>query len=389
MTGRPLLFLAAGEPSGDALGAALMRGLKAETGGAARFIGVGGPAMAAEGLESLFPQEELAVMGLVEVLPRLPNLLRRIRQTAAACAAARPDALITIDSPGFGLRVARKVRAAAPGVRLIHYVAPSVWAWRPGRAKKLAATVDHLLALFPFEPGYFTVEGLPCDFVGHPAAARPRAPAAEVAALRAEAGGGDPLLLALPGSRAGEIARHGEAFGRTLGLLAQRRPGLRVVMPTVPGVAEAALAAAARWPVPVLTLDPRGLPQAQADARKWAAFCVADAALAASGTVALELAAAGTPMLSVYRANPLTAMIVRRLLKVDTANLVNLTAGEKVVPELIQEAFTPEAAAGALDALLADGGAAQKAAMARVTAMLGGGDAPGLRAARSVLGALG
>lgn len=389
MTAGPLLFLAAGEPSGDALGAALMRALVTETGGGVRFMGVGGPAMQAEGLTSLFPQEDLAVMGLVEVLPRLPNLLRRIRQTAEACIAASPAALVTIDSPGFGLRVARKVRARAPSVRLIHYVAPSVWAWRPGRARTLARTVDHLLALLPFEPPFFTAEGLPCDFVGHPAAARPRAPDHDIAALRAEAGGGDPLVLALPGSREGEIARHGALFGQALELLAQRRPGLRVVMPTVPGVAEAAIAAAKRWPVPVLALDPRGLAQPHAEARKWAAFCAADVALAASGTVALELAAARTPMVSVYRANPLTALIVRRLVRIDTANLVNLTAAERVVPELFQENFTPEAAAQALDALLIDGGAAQLPAMEAVTRTLGAGDPPGLRAARSVLSALG
>lgn len=349
--------------------------------------------MTAEGLDSLFPQDELAVMGLVEVLPRALGILRRIRQTADACLAAKPAALVTIDSPGFGLRVARRVRAAEPAIRTIHYVAPSVWAWRPGRARKMAAYIDHVLALLPFEPSYFTAEGITCDFVGHPAAARSRAPKAEIDALRAEAGAeaGDPLLLVLPGSRPGEVRRHCGPMGATLALLKQRLPRLRVVLPTVSGVADAVTTLTAAWPIQPLILDPRGLAQDRVEARKWAAFCAADAAFAASGTVALELAAAGTPMVSVYRANPLTAAIVRRIVRVDTANLVNLVAGEKVVPEFLQEFFTPEAASGALAPLL-DGGPSregQQAAMAQVVEILGGaGEPPGLRAARSLLNRL-
>jgi lipid-A-disaccharide synthase len=389
----PLIFLAAGEPSGDLLGAALMRGLIDLTGGAVRFAGVGGPAMQAEGLRSLFPQDDLAVMGLVEVLPRLPAILRRIRHTAESCVALRPDALVTIDSPGFGLRVARKVRGLAPAIRTIHYVAPSVWAWKPGRARRMAACIDHVLALLPFEPPYFTPHGMTCDFVGHPAAARLRAPEAEIAALRAAAGAapGAPLLLALPGSRMGEVRRHCAPMGAALAILRARFPDLRVVLPTVAGVADAVAALAADWPVAPLILDPRGRPQAESDARKWAAFCAADAALAASGTVALELAAARTPMVSIYRAHPITAAIVRRLVRVDTGNLVNLVAGEKVVPEFFQERLRPEPVAAAVAALLSGdpAGARQRDAMAAVVAQLGGqGDPPGLRAARSVLGAL-
>ncbi len=389
----PTLFVAAGEPSGDVLGGSLMAALKAETGGAARFLGVGGPAMATEGLESLFPQDDLAVMGLFEVLPRLPRLLRRIRETTAACLAAKPDALITIDSPGFGLRVARRVRAADPAIRTIHYVAPTVWAWRPGRAKKMAAYVDHLLALLPFEPPYFTAHGMTCDFVGHPAAARPRAPAADIAALRAALAiaPGAPVLLALPGSRMGEVRRHCGPFGAVVGLLARRLPGLRVILPTVGAVADAARALTADWAAAPDILDPRGLPPAEAEARKWAGFAMADAALAASGTVTLELAAAGTPMVAAYRMNPLTAQIVRRLVTVETANLVNLVAGERVVPEFLQEHFQPAAVADALTPLFGatPQRAAQAVAAARVLAALGAeGPPPALRAARSVLAAL-
>ena len=393
MMGGPLLFLAAGEPSGDVLGAALMAALRDETGGAARFMGVGGTAMAAEGLDSLFSQDELAVMGLVEVLPRLPRLIRRIRETAAACLAARPDALLTIDSPGFGLRVARRVRAADPAIRTIHYVAPSVWAWRPGRAKKMAAYVDHLLALLPFEPPYFTAHGMSCDFVGHPAAARPRAGDAEIAALRASLAipPGAPVLLALPGSRLGEVRRHCGPFGAVVALLAQRLPGLRVILPTVGAVAEPVRALTQDWAAPPDILDPRGLSPAVADARKWAGFAAADAALAASGTVTLELAAAGTPMVAVYRTHPLTAQIVRRLVRVETANLVNLVAGSRVVPEFLQEYFQPPAVADALTPLFSASPerAAQAEDAARVLKALGAeGPPPALRAARSVLAAL-
>ena len=259
MTGEPLrLVLVAGEPSGDALGAALIRGLRREAGRPLALSGVGGPLMAREGLASLFPQEDLAVMGLVEVLPRLRTLLRRMDETAAACLAAAPAALITVDSPSFGLRVAKRVRAARPAIRTIHYVAPQVWAWRPGRARRIAAHVDHLLALLPFEPGWFTPHGMTCDFVGHPAAARRRASGAEVAALRAEAGAeeGGPLLCVLPGSRRGEVARHLAPFGAVVAPLAARRPGLRVVVPTLPGVADAVRAGVAAWPAPTLVLDP-------------------------------------------------------------------------------------------------------------------------------------
>lgn len=382
------LFLAAGEPSGDVLGAGLMRALKAETGGAVRFLGVGGPQMAAEGLDTLFPQADLAVMGLVEILPNLPRLMRRMAETVEACVAARPAALVTIDSPGFGLRVARKVKAAAPAIRTIHYSAPQVWAWRQGRARRMAGVIDHLMALLPFEPPFFTRHGLSCDFVGHPAATRPPADAAAVAALRAEAGGG-PLLVVLPGSRRAEVARLSAPFAETARLLRVRLPDLRLVIPTVGTVADAV--GAVDWGAPALTLDPRGAAPAAAEARKRAAFAAADAALAASGTVTLELAAAGTPTVAAYRANPLTALIVRFMLKVDTAILANLAAGEKVVPEFLQEHLRPPAVADALAALLTDSDARarQAAGFERAMAALGRGGPPAeTRAARSLLAAL-
>ena len=380
------LFLLAGEPSGDALGAALMRALRAEAGGVT-FEGVGGPLMRREGLDSLFPQEELAVMGLVEVLPRLPGLLRRLRETAEAAVAARPAAIVTIDAPSFGLRVQDRARAMGSTARAIHYVAPQVWAWRPGRARKLAGRLDLLLALLPFEPAFFEEYGLPCAFVGHPAAARPRAGAAEIAALRQQAGAGPetPLLVVLPGSRAGEARRHLGPFGETVARLAERRPGLRVVVPTVPGVADPVRAATAGWAAPTLTLDPEA---DDAEAVKRAAMAGADAALAASGTATLELAVAGAPMAVGYRANPITAALVRRLATVETACLVNIVAEEKAIPEFLQEELEPDAVAAMLDRLMADGPerARQRAAFDRVLAALGrDGPPPETRAAQAIL----
>lgn len=384
MSPGPHLFLAAGEPSGDALGAALMRALREKTGDSVRFSGVGGPLMEGQGLRSLFPQDELAVMGLVEVLPRLPQLLRRIRETAEACIAAKPDALITIDSPGFGLRVATRLRERAPSIRRVHYVAPSVWAWRPGRAEKLARKVDQLLALLPFEPPYFTRHGLRCDFVGHPLAVRAPASAADQLALRAELGVAQdaPVLLTLPGSRRGEVTRHAPLFGAALRAL--DRPDLRLILPTVPATESLARALSADWPTPPLILPP-GHPGL------WAAFSTARAALAASGTVTLELAAARTPMLAVYRVHPLSAFIARRLIRIDTANLVNLVSEARAVPELIQDRFTPDSAARLLSDVLADSAArdAQLSAFDNALIKLGkNGPPPADRAADAVLDGL-
>jgi len=387
---RPLrLVLIAGEPSGDALGAPLIAGLRALV-PAVSITGVGGPMMQAEGLESLFAMEDLAVMGLAEVVPALPRILRRLGQAAAHVAAARPDALVTIDSPDFCLRLAARARAALPGLRTIHYVAPSVWAWRPGRAARMARVIDHVLALLPFEPPYMTAAGMGCDFVGHPAAAAPPADPAAAAAFRAAHAIAPqaPVVLALPGSRRGEVARLAPRFGATLGLVAAARPGLRVVLPTVRGVAGQVAAAVRDWPVAPVVVEPgRDGPAAKA-----AAFAAADAAIAASGTVSLELAAAGVPMVIGYDASPLTRLMARALLRIDTVTLVNLVSGTRAVPEFLGAACTPAAMAPALAALLAPGPArrAQAAAMAVTMARLGrGGPHPGLRAARAVLAALG
>lgn len=383
-------FMIAGEPSGDRLGADLMAGLTEETGGAARFTGIGGPLMQAQGLQSILPMDRLSVMGLAEVLPRLPELVGHIRRTAAAVAAARPDALITIDSPDFCLRVARRARAALPGLRTVHYVAPSVWAWRPGRAAKMAKSIDHVLALLPFEPPYMTAAGMSCDFVGHPEAALPPVGAAERQALRAALGLEEDqrLLCLLPGSRSGEVRRHAALFRTVAEDLCARDPSLRVVVPAVASRLPALRAAFdGMTPAPAL-LASDDLPPAAAEARKRAVFAEADAALAVSGTVSLELAAAGTPMVVAYRANPLSVALARRLLRVKYASLVNILEDAPVIPEYLAEAAQPAALTAEMRRLLDDpaAAAAQTARFDEALTALGrGGPPPGLRAARSVL----
>lgn len=392
MTGRPLtVFLIAGEASGDRLGAALMRGLRAEAGADVVFSGVGGAAMAAEGLESLFPVTDIAVMGLAEVLPKLRTILARIRETAAAVVAERPDILVTIDAPDFGLRVAERARRAGASAFLAHYVAPSVWAWRPKRAEKMAKRTQHLLALLPFEPPYFDLVGLPCDFVGHSVVEATAAIDRADPSFRAAHGLSPetPLLAALPGSRRGEVERLSPVFAEAIAALAEKRPGLRVVIPAAEQIVDLVAEKTKGWPGDPILLDPRGLPFAAAERRKLQAMAAANAALAASGTVSLELAAMRTPMAIAYRTSWLTAAIAKRLLLVDTATLVNLVSETRAVPEFIQDRCQPIPIADALDALFdetSDGARAQAAAAEITMTRLGEGDAPpSVRAARSVL----
>jgi lipid-A-disaccharide synthase len=381
------VFLIAGEPSGDALGAHLMAALKERTGGRVRFSGIGGPAMAREGLASLFPMTELSVMGLVEVLPRIPRLLRRIGETVAAIRDIRADAVITIDAPGFCLRVASRLkksaRAGGPDIPIIHYVAPQVWAWRGGRAKKLTGLVDHLLVLLPFEPPYFEKFGLACTFVGHPAL-ESGAGCGDGAGFRArlKLAPGDPVLCLLPGSRAGEVARLLPVYRETVARMVRDVPRLRVVCAVAQAVAARVKSEVATWPVPVHI--------AEQEAR-FDAMAASTVALAASGTVTLELAAAGVPMVVAYRMNPVTAWVARRVVHVQYANLVNLVLGRGAIPELLLEDCYPEALAGALLRLLRDEGArkAQQAAMAEALNRLGrGGPRPSLQAAKAVLGVI-
>ncbi|MDX1821537.1 MAG: lipid-A-disaccharide synthase [Paracoccaceae bacterium] len=377
------VFLIAGEASGDKLGAALMRGLKQLT--TPVFSGVGGPLMQAEGMESLFPMDELSIMGLAEVLPKYFHLKRRIAQTAEAVLAAKPDVLITIDSPDFCLRVAKLVKAQSP-IRTVHYVAPSVWAWRPGRAAKMARVIDHVLALLPFEPPYMQAAGMECDFVGHPVVAEPLATEAQAQDFRTRHGiGAAPLLLALPGSRRGEVTRLAPRFGAALTQLMQNQPDLRIVVPTTPNVTALVRDLTSTWPGAPLILDPHQMSSTAYHAEKRAAFRAAELALAASGTVSLELAATSTPMVIAYDMNPLSRFLIGRMLKIDTVTLVNLVSDTRAVPECLGQNCTPEAIAAALQGVMQSPDT-QHAAMRLTMERLGaGGLPPGLRAAQAVL----
>ncbi len=378
------VFLVAGEPSGDRLGGALMEGLKSLVPDVA-FDGVGGPLMQAQGLKSRFPMSELSVMGLVEVLPKFFHLKRRISETAQAVLDTQPDVLITIDSPDFSLRVAKLVKASSD-IRTVHYVAPSVWAWRPGRADKMAKVIDHVLALLPFEPPYMERAGMECDFVGHPVASEPQATEAEIKSFRDAYDLGDaPLLLALPGSRRGEVDRLAPVFGEALSLYLKNRPKTRVVVPTVAHMVDTVTEHLRSWPRSPVVVDPRDLPSDQAVAQKRAALAAADLALAASGTVSLELAAQATPMVIAYNLNWLTTLIAKRMVHLDTATLVNLVSDTRTVPECLLDDCQPNQIAEAL-AHVAAQPEAQREAMALTMDRLGrGGEAPGLRAAKAVL----
>lgn len=368
-------FLIAGEPSGDRLGAALMAGLKTLH-PEVQFLGVGGPLMAAQGLDSLFPMAELSIMGLIEVLPKYRHLKRRIAQTAQAVLDAAPDALITIDSPDFCLRVAGLVKAARPDLRTIHYVAPSVWAWRPKRAEKMARVIDHVLALLPFEPPLMQAAGMSCDFVGHPVVSEPLATDAE----KADFAGKKPLILVLPGSRKGEVTRLAPILGAVVAQIKLHYPFARVALPTLDNLADLVTKLSQDWVIkPDIITDA---------ARKRGAFAAADMAIAASGTVSLELAANGCPMVIAYDMNRVTLAIMRGLALIDTVTLVNIVANSRTVPEFLGPRCTPDLIAGAVFEVL-NNPQAQQVAMTETMQLLGrGGPSPHMRAAQSVLSAL-
>ena len=379
------VFIVAGEPSGDKLGAALMKGLQTRVADM-QFDGIGGPLMQARGLSSRFDMSELSVMGIAEVLPRYRALMRRINETATAVIETTPDVLITIDSPDFSLRVARRVRAGAPDIRTVHYVAPTVWAWRPGRAAKMAEMIDHVLALFPFEPPLMQAAGMECDFVGHPVVAEPVATQAEVDAFRQRTGiGSAPCLLVLPGSRRGEVTRLAPIFRAALQQITTARPDLRIVVPAAAPVAPLLQTMVPDWPGDPILLDPRTADSDSALSEKRAAFAAADVALAASGTVSLELAAVATPMVIAYDMNWLSRQIIARMLKVDTVTLVNLVSDTRVVPEFLGPRCKPDLISAAVLQVL-DHPDAQHQAMDITMQRLGRGDLdPGLRAAQAIL----
>ena len=343
------IFVVAGEPSGDAIGGRLMASLKAQYPGTISFDGIGGPQMAAQGLVSRFAYTELAVMGLVEVLPKARALMARMRQLARLVDSTRPDALVTIDAPAFAFGLVRRLRQR--DVRRIHYVAPTVWAWRPRRVHKFKRYFDHLLALFPFEPRYFTDVGLACTFVGHPLAEE-TAPGMDRAACRGVLGiaDGGPVLGVLPGSRVGEINRLAGPFGETVRRVAATAGPLTVVVVTLPHLAARVRAATGGWAGTDVTVVIE-------DQRRFVAMAACDAALAASGTVTLELARLRVPVVLAYRVAPITAWLVRRMMRVKYVSLVNLLVDDPVVPEFLQENCVAARMAPAVAELLGDGAA--------------------------------
>ena len=350
------LFIIAGEASGDALGARLIRALKARA--AFELQGIGGPQMEAEGLKSQFPYGELSLFGFTEIVPHIPNILRRVNETARRIAAEKPDAVITIDVPGFSLRVAKKVKQL--GIPLIHFVAPTVWAYKPERAEMMAEWYDLLLLLLPFEPPYFDRVGLKNAFVGHPLV--------EDAAAQQPPAAIPHSLLMLPGSRRGELRRHLPIFRETLEKL--NNPAITVTIPTLPHLKDAIIAATRTWPVQVKVVTEQ--------AERLEAIRTAEVALVKSGTVALELALYNVPMIVTYRINPISAWMLRRIILVPYVNLVNLLLNRPAIPELLQEQCAPVPLAHAIKTLLENPEArkAQQQAMHEALQMIGLGQSP-------------
>ena len=381
---KPLrFFIVAGEPSGDALGAKLIAALKGKVGSAAAFAGVGGEEMAREGLVSIFPLVDVTVMGPMSILPRLPRIIRRVHQTVAAALRFMPDAVIIIDSPEFTHPIAKRIRAAAPEIPIIDYVSPSVWAWRPGRAKRMRPYIDEVLALLPFEPqAHVTLGGPHCTYVGHPLIERlDEIRNADAAGLARRLGldPAKPVLLVLPGSRGSEVDRLIGVFGGTVATLARTEQPFEVVIPAVAHVRQKIEASSARWAVKTHVVDV---------GEKYAAMRLARAALAASGTVTLELALAGTPMVVAYKVDRVIAA-VRFLIETPSVILANLILGENAFPEFLQEAATPQALSDAVRGVMSEGEVRDKqvAALARIPQhmTLPGGVHPSDAAADAVL----
>jgi lipid-A-disaccharide synthase len=367
--GRDLrLFIIAGEHSGDALGAKLMAALNAQRRGRIRYLGVGGAQMASHGLISQFPIEDVAVMGITAIVGRLPKLLHRIHATTAAAMAAEPDAVVIIDSPEFTHPIAKRIRAKRPQTPIIDYVSPSVWAWRPGRARKMRGYIDHVLALLPFEPdAHVRLQGPPCTYVGHPLIERlpwiealDPAPLAERLGLTPHL----PLVLVLPGSRPSEVRHLLQPFGETLSRLQDQGRKFEVAIPIVDTLREAVEAQLPAWP--------QRPHMVAGEVDKWCAFKLARAALAASGTVTLELALAGAPMVVAYKVDAIMATPLRWLIKAPSIVLANLVLGELAFPEFHQENATAANLVSALAPLIEESEARQRqlAALARIPGCL-------------------
>jgi len=382
----PLIYIIAGEVSGDLLGSRLMEALKKKNKGI-RFTGIGGANMMQQGLEPIFPMEELSLMGLTEIIPHLPILRKRIKQTISDIYQQQPDLLLCIDSPGFCFQVAKKIKRKQikrKKIKLVHYVAPSVWAWKPGRAKKIAKFLDHLLVLLPFEPPYFERFGLATTFVGH-----------SVVEIGADKADGKTfrnrhnistdtiVLVILPGSRRGEVSRLLDIFGKTALSLSKNYSDVTIIIPVVGHLLKSISEHVKKWPIDVRVVT--------GEKEKYESFAAANVALAASGTVALELALAGTPTVIGYKVNPMSAWIARRLIKTSYVNLINIILNREVVPEFIQENCQPELLYKAVKILLEDKDAALKQIKDSSKALqkIGrNGPSPSKRAADAILSVL-
>ncbi len=380
----PLIYLIACEPSGDQLGAMLMTALREETAGQVRFAGVGGPLMTAQGLQSLFDVRDMALLGIFEVLPKAHMVLKRVKATLADIETQRPDILVTIDSWGFTGRIHERLTKRQSPIPRVRYVAPQVWAWRPARAKQLARWINHLMTLLPFEPPYFTKYGLPATWVGHPVMESGFGHGDGAAFRKRHGIAADRRVIGiLPGSRRSEVTRLLPVFKDTIARLAQRYPNLHVVMPTVDTVAHEVYAAADGWSAPVTVVM-------EADQRR-DAFAACDVALAASGTVSLELALAGVPHIIAYRVNALSYLIFKLFVRTRHVNLVNILVEHEAVPERLQARCRPEVLADDLGLLMRDEmrRVAQRADFsAALSKLLPGGERPSRRAAQTVLSLL-
>ena len=374
------IFISAGEPSGDFLGGKLIKQLK-RLDPDVQLMGIGGFQMQAQGLTSLFPMEELSLMGLLEVIPHLFSIHKRLNETVAAICREKPDVVVTIDAPGFHFVLAKRLREKwGDQIKLIHYVAPTVWAWKPQRAEKVAKLYDHLLTLLPFEPPYFTKYGLKTTFVGHPLVELniknvPFAPFRKAHEIAEQT----PILCVLPGSRKSELERLLPIFEKTVALMASRMPDLQVVIPTLPHFQQTLEAATRHWAAPTLvTSNPE---------EKYQAIRSGRAALAASGTVALELALAKIPMVIAYKMNPLTVWLARRLVKIPYVCLVNILLQRRSVPELLQGDCKPSRLAEVLSYLMGDTTCRrdQKNDLTEMAALLTPPEAPSVMAARIVM----
>lgn len=333
---RPLIYVMAGEVSGDIIGARLIREIKRLRRHKFSFAGVGGEQMTKEGVQSLFPISEMAVMGIFELVPHVPNLIRRIHETVQDIITKKPVAVISIDSKAFTMRVAKLIqkqqKESDNEIKLIHMVAPTVWAWRPGRAKNISKFLDHLLTLFPFEPPFFTRHGLPTTFIGHPLAEQPVGCSSIYRNIH-DVDEATKIICLLPGSRPGEIKRLLPIFKKTLDLLLKKYPNIHIAMPTVVSVEGMLRRKTLDWETPVsIITDPE---------MKLNAFAASSAALAASGTVTLELAVAKVPSVIAYKVNPLSAIVGYFLVNQDAVVLPNKLTDEEIFPLYLQWKCTP------------------------------------------------